>query len=57
MDPTDNLNHPEFDQARHELREGIESSRAIVQQSRVLIELLECDGASLSHEDEGGIAN
>ena len=34
---------PEEDQARDELRDGLESSRHLVRQSRLLIELTESD--------------
>ena len=56
---TSPTNDPEFndvEDARSELLEGIEHSRAIVRQSRMLIELSECDGASVA-DDDGPIAN
>jgi hypothetical protein len=36
---------PSADQARDELREGLENSRRLVRQSHLLIELSESDGA------------
>ena len=50
----DNSHSPNLEQARHELREGIESSREIVRQTRVLIELSECfDSPANDNEDRG----
>ena len=46
-----------FDQARHELREGIETSREIVRQTRMLIELSECDAITANENEDRGIAN
>jgi hypothetical protein len=37
------------DQARSDLREGIESSREMLRQSRMLLELSESDG--IAHDD------
>ncbi len=56
MNPPDNPEFAALHQARDELREGIESSRAIVRQSRVLIELLECDGAAPANDNDDGLA-
>jgi len=53
-------NEPEYndlDDARSDLREGIANSRAIVRQSRVLIELSESDSALPADGDLGPIAN
>jgi hypothetical protein len=47
-----NSNSPDPDHAREELREGIETSRQLVRQSRLLIELSECDRAPGRSEDE-----
>jgi hypothetical protein len=58
--PSDNSNHNDFDHARSELREGIEHSRDIVRQSRLLIELSEADGAACANdngEQDCGLAN
>ena len=57
MNPTDNPDFSDFDLARDELRDGIESSRQIIRQSRELIGLSECDGASSSDGEDGGVAN
>jgi hypothetical protein len=48
---------PNIDLTRQELREGIETSREIVRQTRMLIELSECDGASSNENDDRGFAN
>ncbi|MCL6683472.1 hypothetical protein [Sphingomonas alba] len=53
-------NDPEFndlDDARSDLREGLANSRAIVRQSRLLIELSESDSALPANDDLGPIAN
>lgn len=50
--PTDCPDNSNLEQARHELWEGIEASREILRQSRLLIELSECDGA-YPPDDEG----
>ena len=50
--PTDDPHSSNIEQARHELWEGIEASREILRQSRLLIELSECDGAH-PPDDEG----
>ena len=56
MTPTDTETYsPTIDQARNELREGIETSREIVRQSRMLIELSECDGAAANENQDRGI--
>ena len=58
MTPTDTDSYsPNIDQARHELREGIETSREIVRQTRMLIELSECDGAAANENEDRGNAN
>jgi hypothetical protein len=58
MTPTDTDSYsPTIDQARHELWEGIETSREIVRQSRMLIELSECDAIAANENEERGIAN
>ena len=54
------IDHPELniDQARSELRQGIESSRQIIRQSRELIQLAECDGLPANdNDDELGAVN
>jgi hypothetical protein len=50
-------NSPNLDLARQELREGIETSREIVRQTRMLIELSECDGASSQENEDRSFAN
>ena len=55
--PNDSPQSPNIEQARHELWEGIENSREMVRQSRLLIELSECDGPWSSDEDEYPLAN
>ena len=53
-------NDPEFndlDDARSDLREGLANSRAIVRQSRFLIELSESESALPADDDLGPIAN
>ena len=58
MTPTDTESFsPSIDQTRHELREGIATSREIVRQSRMLIELSECQGAAANENDERGNAS
>ena len=47
---------PTIDQARLELRDGIETSREIVRQSRLLFELCECDGAAANENEDRGNA-
>jgi hypothetical protein len=42
---------PEIDQARDELRQGLEFSRQLIRQSRMLLELTESEGA-LQADDE-----
>ena len=56
MNPLDDTDFTELDQARSELREGLASSRQVVRQSRELIGLSECEGASAA-EDDVGVAN
>ena len=48
--PTD---HPKADpeQAQDALREAIDSSRELVRQSRVLLELSECEGAVAANDN------
>lgn len=53
MTPTDTPRSPDLDQTRTELREGLETSRAIVRQIRELIELTECE-APYAANDNGG---
>ena len=55
--PTDNSQAPNYDQAREDLRDGIESSREIVRQTRMLIELSECYGIPANDNENCGIAN
>jgi hypothetical protein len=55
--PSDNSNFNDFDRARDELREGIENSRTMVRQSRLLIELSETDAVATADEDDFGLAN
>ena len=55
--PSDNAQSPNYDQAREELREGLESSREMVRQTRELIELSECYGCPANDNDDCGIAN
>ena len=43
---------PDAAHAQEELREGIENSRELVRQSRVLIELSESDAASPPKDDD-----
>jgi len=43
---------PDLDQAKEELREGLEQSRVLVRKSRVLIELSESNAAWPSDEDD-----
>jgi hypothetical protein len=57
MNPTDHPQAHEFAQARSELLEGIESSRQMVRQSRLLIELAECDGLPANDNEDCGVAN
>ncbi len=57
MRPSIPLNSPEIDRTRDDLREAIETSREIVRQSRLLIELSECDPPVIANGDEGEDAN
>ena len=51
--PSDSaLNFPNIERTWHDLREGIESSREMVRQSRVLIELSESDPPVLADADD-----
>ena len=57
MTPTE---HPDvnFDEARSELRAGLESSRQMIRQSRELFQLAECDGrAANDNGDDVGAVN
>ena len=54
--PIDNREFNDFDAARSDLREGIESSRQILRQSRELIELSEIDGPFVAANDDSPIA-
>ena len=56
MSPTD-FPSPELELATEELLESIESSRALVKQSRILIELSESDPAFPGDADDDGAAN
>ena len=56
MTPTEPPEANTYDQARSELREGIESSRKIVRQSRVLIELAACDALPANDNEDCGAA-
>ncbi len=56
MSPND-FPSPDPAHAQEELREGIEFSRVLVRQSRMLIELSESDGAFPVDEDDYSIAN
>ena len=54
--PTDSqLKSPNIEQAWRDLHEALESSREIVRQSRVLIELSESDPPPLADNDDGPI--
>jgi hypothetical protein len=55
--PTDNQASRTIEQARHDLWEGIESSREIVRQARVLIELSECYGTPANDNEACGRAD
>ena len=58
MTPSDTDSYsPSIDQARLELREGIETSREIVRQTRMLIELSECDAVAANENEDRGLAN
>ena len=51
--PSDADGHsPNIELTRQELREGIETSREIVRQSRMLIELSECGGAAAQENED-----
>ena len=47
---------PILEEARQELRDCIEASREIVRQTRMLIELSECDGSAVHENEDGGFA-
>ena len=53
--PTDNAQSTHYDQARDDLLEGIESSREMLRQSRILLELSECDGSASNDNDDSAI--
>ena len=53
MTPTDTPRSPDLDQTRTELREGLETSRAIVRQTRELIELTECEAPYAANDNDG----
>jgi len=55
--PSNEPEHNDLDDARSDLREGIANSRALVRQSRVLIELSESGSALPADDDLGPIAN
>ena len=55
--PSDNRQSTHYDQARDDLLEGIESSREMLRQSRILLELSECDGGASNDNDDCGPAN
>ena len=58
MTPTDKEVHSStLEETRHELREGIETSREIVRQSRMLIAFSECHGAAANENEDRGIAS
>ena len=44
---------PDLDRTRTELREGLETSRAIVRQTRELIELTECEAPYAANDNDG----
>lgn len=54
MTPSDEtISFTDPDQARSDLCEGIESSREILRQSRMLLELSETDGVAAGNRDWG----
>lgn len=55
--PTDSPEQTGIEQAEDELRQGIESSRHLVQQTRMLIELSECDSTSFGRQDDCPVGN
>lgn len=55
--PSDTAQAPNYDQARDDLRDGLESSREMVRQARMLIELSECDGGAANDNDDCGFAS
>ncbi len=57
MTPTRDPEFNSLDETRSELREGIASSRNIVRQSRVLIELSESAGPFPANDDEAPVPN
>lgn len=54
MDKEPETHEPELNRARIELFDGLDTSRAIVRQSRVLIELSESDGLATYDYDLAG---
>ena len=59
--PVSDANHsndnPDIQLVEGELRQGLETSRQIVRQSRTLIELSECDGTWPGGEGDLAVAN
>lgn len=53
MTPTDTQGSLDLDQTRTELRKGLETSRAIVRQTRELIELTECEAPYAANDNAG----
>jgi hypothetical protein len=53
MTPTETPSSLDLDQTRTELRECLESSRAIVRQTRELIELTECEAPYAANDNNG----
>ncbi|HJS39882.1 MAG TPA: hypothetical protein VJ763_00600 [Sphingomicrobium sp.] len=53
MTPTDTPSLLDLDQTRTELRECLETSRAIVRQTRELIELTECEAPYAANDNDG----
>jgi hypothetical protein len=49
--PTNSPESHDYADAREQLREGIESSREILRQTRLLIALSQCDGPSTRDKD------
>ena len=52
MTPTDTNRSPTIEHARHELQEGIESSREMVRQARTLFEFAECDASPAVNDND-----
>ena len=51
MDDQNDFADPDLEQARADLFDGLETSRVIVQQSRVLLELSESEGLAVGDYD------